>query len=142
MEVDDCAGAKRMTANERENRHELTSEAIGGEATASLPKLETLRSDETVLDLETLQADDTVYVVTANSEYRIHVVDPRCGRVLVQGGTILPEPTESDVFGTGGDGRPCRGRIGVGLPLELLAGTKRLRTSRVRSIRVERYDRK
>jgi hypothetical protein len=91
-----------------------------------------------LVDLETLKPNDTVHIRTDNSDYEIRVVDPLHGRALVQGGLTLVAPIESEVFAMAGDEGLCRGRIGVGLALGILSGDKWIRTSRVRSILIER----
>ena len=91
-----------------------------------------------LVDLATLRPNDTVHVRTGNSDYRLRVVDPHQGRVIVQGGSALTAPVESDVFAMAGQCGVRRGRIAVGLGLEILSGKGWVRTSRVRSIRVER----
>jgi hypothetical protein len=93
-----------------------------------------------VVDLETLKPNDTVHIRTDNSDYHIRVVDPLQGRALVQGGLTLVAPIESEIFAMAGDEGLCRGRIGVGLTLGILSGDKWVRTSRVRSIFIERGD--
>jgi hypothetical protein len=85
--------------------------------------------------LDTLVPGTRLVVTTRNSVYQIVILDPFERRVAVTGGSALPERTEGWLEGTTAGGSVVRlGWIGIGLPLELLAGDRRIRTSPVRSI--------
>ena len=83
-------------------------------------------------DLEPLT---TLHVHTTNSLYRIGVLNGT--RILVQGGTF-PEITPAKFSGSslGGNLLKC-GWIGVGLRMEIRAGTRRVVTSPVCAISIE-----
>jgi hypothetical protein len=90
--------------------------------------------------LETLQRFDTVQVETANSHYRIFVLDPRTGRALVEGGRYFVEPMEALILGSNIQGSPLgRGWIGIGLRIEMWVEGKLASISPVKSIHVQRH---
>ena len=81
----------------------------------------------------------TLLVRTRNSVYRITILTPHRGEVLVQGGTFFPEPTRACLSGSSGGGSCLQlGWVGVGLHLEFHAGDQWIITSRVRTIAIER----
>jgi hypothetical protein len=76
-------------------------------------------------------------VWTRNSLYRV-VVTNGCS-IYVQGGEFFPEPTSAHLDGASMGGSALWvGWIGVGLPMEIRAGTRRVVTSPVRAIATER----
>ena len=86
--------------------------------------------------LESIEAGATVVVDTANSEYRLTVLSRSERTVLVRGGTFQ-DATPVVVQGATAGGNLVRaGWIGIGLRLELSIGSRRVVTSRVRSIYV------
>ncbi|MFZ0062127.1 MAG: TraR/DksA C4-type zinc finger protein [Pyrinomonadaceae bacterium] len=90
--------------------------------------------------LETLQRFDTVQVQTANSHYRIFLLEPRTGRVLVEGGRYFVEPVEALIRGSNIQGSTLgRGWIGIGLRIEMWVEGKLASTSPVKSIHVQRH---
>ena len=90
--------------------------------------------------LETLQRCDTVQVQTANSHYRIFLLEPRTGRVLVEGGRYFVEPVEALIRGSNIQGSTLgRGWIGIGLRIEMWVEGKLASTSPVKSIHVQRH---
>ena len=90
--------------------------------------------------LETLQRFDTVQVQTANSHYRIFLLDPGTGRALVEGGRHFVEPVEALVWGSNIHWPTLgRGWIGIGLRIEMWVDGKLASTSPVKSIHVQRH---
>ena len=90
------------------------------------------------LELKTLNRFDTIIVRTANSQYRIFLLDPETGRVLLEGGQLITEPMEVMIIGASFGGSVVRpGWISVGLRIEACAGGKYIRTSIVQSLHLE-----
>ena len=85
------------------------------------------------LAIDSLEAGTTFIVHTANSAYRLVVVDPfeRC--VLVTGGAFA-QPVSAFLHGASGGNLLRIGWIAVGLRMELFVDGRRCVTSRVRSI--------
>jgi hypothetical protein len=85
--------------------------------------------------IDSLDAGSELLVRTRTSEYHVVVLDPCRHRVLVQGGTFLPEAAEGIVQGSSSRGSLLKiGWIGVGLRLELVVNRRRIVTSPVQSI--------
>ena len=85
-------------------------------------------------DLERLT---TLLVHTANSRYRIIVLDGP--RMLMQGGRYFPDNTTCDLGGSSfGDGPVKFGWIGVGMRMEIWSKGRRIITSPVRAITTSR----
>lgn len=92
----------------------------------------------TELSLETLAPFDTICVQTANSDYRIFVLDPKRGRALVEGGLYFVEPVEATISGsTTRDSGIRTGVLGIGLRIEMWVNGNVVSTSPVQSLRVE-----
>jgi hypothetical protein len=73
------------------------------------------------LDVRGLRARDQIVLLTQHTEYRIVLLDPAEGRVLVQGGDFFVEPTEAIISGTTAGGALLKvGWIVPGLKLEFL----------------------
>ena len=90
--------------------------------------------------LETLQRFDTVQVQTANSHYRIFLLEPRSGRALVEGGRYFVEPVDALIRGSNIQGAELGcGWIGIGLRIEMWVEGKLTSTSPVKSIHVQRH---
>ena len=86
-----------------------------------------------LIEVDTLT---TLVVRTDNSVYRITLVTPHRGEVLVQGGAFFPEHTRACFDGSSGGGSCVKlGWVGVGLHLEFHAGDQWIITSRSRSSR-------
>jgi hypothetical protein len=84
-------------------------------------------------DLEPLT---TLVVHTRNTRYRIIVT--RGDDIVVQGGTFFPDPTPAHLDGASmGSSFLKLGWIGVGLRMEIRAGSQRIVTTMVRSIAQE-----
>jgi hypothetical protein len=90
------------------------------------------------VQIDSLTPGTRVRVQTRNSEYWLTVVEGGQRRVLVQGG-ILPAVSEARVEGaTDGGTAVHSGWIEVNRSLELVCGPRRIITSRVREISVEK----
>lgn len=88
--------------------------------------------------LEGLNRFDTILLRTHNTEYRILLLDPKIGRVLVEGGGYLVEPSEALVKGSGVSGSEFkRGSICVGCRLELWVDERVFITSPIKSVHVK-----
>ena len=91
------------------------------------------------LAIESLEPGTTLTVQTLNSQYRLTVMDGDRGEVLVEGGRHVPEPTPAVLQGSSAGGNLLKaGWIGVDLHLEFRIGPRRITTSRVRSVKIER----
>ena len=89
--------------------------------------------------LDTLDAGTRIVVATKHSCYRFVVVDGPGQTATVTGGSMFPESTEVRIEGaTTGNGVIKPGWIGAGLRLELSIGLKRVTTSCVQSVAVEK----
>ena len=89
------------------------------------------------LRLSALAAGTIVGIKTRHSQYRVPVIGPREGRVLVTGAKWFPEPTEVRLTGATAGGSILKtGWIGLGLKLEMAVGRRLATTSRVTSLAV------
>src|SRR5258705_390593 len=136
---DGHTGAVPKSNNESQNRrsvHTISSDdAITQELQFESP-LEMSRSHEGV-EVTTLQPFDTIVLRTANSSYRLLLLDPGTGHAILQGGQVA-EPMEVSVIGSSSLGSSIRtGWIGVGLRVEALANDSYIRTSEVKWLSVE-----
>jgi hypothetical protein len=94
------------------------------------------------VSLRSLAAGSRLIVGTQNSIYRLVVLDGTEGRVQVQGGTMFPEPTDVRLEGaTDGGSAVKSGWIGIGLRFEVRGEGRRIVTSRVKSLTIDRADR-
>ena len=90
------------------------------------------------VDIGSLPAGTHVCVRTKNSEYRLTVLEGGHRRVRIQGG-ILPTASEARLEGsTEGGTAVHRGWIEVNRSLELQCGPRRIITSPVRGISIEK----
>jgi hypothetical protein len=88
--------------------------------------------------LESLNAFDTILLRTHNSEYRILLLDPRIGRVLIEGGSYLLEPSEGLVKGSALPGSVFNGgAISIGGRLEMWVDERIFLTSPIKSVAVQ-----
>ncbi len=88
--------------------------------------------------LETLAPYDTIQVQTLNSHYGIFLLNPRIGRVLVEGGSYFHEPVEAVVYGSNRDGSTLRvGWIGIDMRIEMWVKGQLVSTSPVQSFCVQ-----
>lgn len=91
------------------------------------------------VSLRALRPQDTIHARTRNSDYRIVLVDPEQGRVMVQGGKFFSEPVAAVVSGSTLGGCMLKlGWLGLGLRLEICALGQRIITSPVQSFFIER----
>ncbi len=90
------------------------------------------------VELRRLNVSDTICVRTHNSNYRLTLLDPEAGRVLIEGGRFFAEPVEATVLGALFGGFLKLRWIGVGLALEIRADGSSFVTSPVQSLYVER----
>jgi RNA polymerase-binding transcription factor DksA len=122
----------------------FVSEESEGKTTTSESMNNLLENTSSLLGvaLETLKRFDTVQVLTANSRYRIFLLDPGTGRALVEGGRYFVEPVEALIRGSSIQGSMLgRGWIGIGLRIEMWVDGKLASTSPVKSIHVRRHTR-
>ena len=90
------------------------------------------------LSLESLNAFDTIVLRTHNSLYRILLLEPKIGRVLVEGGEYLREPSEGLIKGSAVPGFRFKGGvISIGSRLEIWVDEKVFLTSPVKAIHVQ-----
>jgi hypothetical protein len=90
------------------------------------------------INLENLEPFDTVLLRTHNSDYRILLLEPKTGRALVEGGSLLTEPREGFVRGSSFPGELLnKGAICVGCRLEMWVEERVLLTSPIKSIEVK-----
>jgi hypothetical protein len=87
--------------------------------------------------IDRLRALDELAVRTRNSLYRMVLLEPLRGEVLVQGGRYFPEPTRAQVArcSLGGAFLKLRG-IYIGFRMEIQVGLETIITSDVRSVEV------
>ena len=90
------------------------------------------------VELRMLNVYDQICVRTRNSSYRLTLLDPEAGRVLIEGGRFFAEPVEATVLGALFGGFLKLRWIGVGLPLEIRVDGCPFITSPVQSLYVER----
>jgi hypothetical protein len=96
------------------------------------------RRRPTGIDVRFLPAGTEMVVDTRNSRYRLVMVDGIARDALVEGGRHFPSETTARIEGSSLPGSLLKiGWIGLGLPLELSRGYRRIVTSAVRSIRVD-----
>lgn len=87
--------------------------------------------------LRSVEPLTTIVVRTQNSCYRI-VVAPD-NTAIVRGGAFFPDPTPARIDGSGFGGTLLKvGWIGVGLRMEIFADGRRIITSPVRDVTLER----
>lgn len=96
-----------------------------------------LRSSEDVI-LSSLSAFDSITIRTQNSVYRILLLDPQTGRVLIDGGDYLAGPSEALLKGSASLRSAFKvGTISVGCRLEMWVDEKVFLTSPVKSVHVK-----
>jgi len=87
------------------------------------------------LQLDSLRELDELSIRTRNSVYRMVVMAPGAGEILVQGGQFFPEPTRARFAGCSLGGAFLKQRgIYVGFRLEIHSGREWIVTSHVRSV--------
>jgi hypothetical protein len=91
------------------------------------------------IELAALEVGTVLSVHTRNTLYRVTVLDGPTGLVLVKGGTLFPEATSVRLEGATKTGTDLdAGRIAVGCRMEWSKAERRISTSRVHEIRVEK----
>jgi len=89
--------------------------------------------------VQKLAAFDTIYVHTANGDYRLFLLDPEERHVMVEDGRLFVEPVEMSLSGSTFGGSMLKmGWIGVGLQMEFYAHGNRITSPVVLSVRVDR----
>jgi hypothetical protein len=125
--------------------HEMRTSAIA--APRTVPSLAAAAVDRFVqaaaladgVNVADLRPLDELAVQTRNSIYRIVIVAPSDGRILVQGGAFFPLPCQAHLCGgTLGGSLLKLNWIGCGFNLEILHEGRRIVTTRVRSIAIDR----
>jgi hypothetical protein len=89
--------------------------------------------------IDSLEPGTHVIVGTSHSCYRFVIDDPRHRCATVTGGKMFADPTEVRIDGSTAGGSVIKaGWIGVGMRMELTAGLKRVTTSWVKFLAVDR----
>lgn len=89
--------------------------------------------------IRSLSQFDTVCAKTLNSDYYIFLLDPETGKALVQGGRFFSQPIEATVSGSTFGGCMLKmGWLGIGLRIEICFDGKRIVTSPVRTLMIEK----
>ena len=97
------------------------------------------RGCEEGLSIKSIEPGTMLNVDTAHSRYRLLVVEGARNLVVVQGGSIFPEPVAAIFQGSSGGGSFVKtGWIGVDLRMELVVDHRWVRTSPVRAIAIDR----
>jgi hypothetical protein len=92
----------------------------------------------TGIDVRFLPTGTEVIVDTRNSRYRLVMLDGIVREARVEGGRHFAQESTVRIEGSSLPGGLLKvGWIGLGLPLELSRGSRRIVTSAVRSIRVD-----
>ena len=86
------------------------------------------------IQVEELAEHDLLSIRTANNEYEIVVIHPQTARVMVRGGHYFPDYTLAYLSGSSLNSHG----ISVGYAIEFFIGSRRIKTSPVRNIRVSR----
>lgn len=121
-----------------DDRHTSTSDFDQEFVLPEWPDLPEVAAENEGVQVDALTPGTRVCVQTRNSEYSLTVLEGGHRKVLVQGG-ILPTASEARVEGAtdGGTAVHC-GWIEVNRSLELVCGLRRIITSRVQSISIEK----
>ena len=89
------------------------------------------------IDVRSLPPGTEIDVDTRNSRYRFVILEGSGSNALVQGGPYFHEETKVRINGSLLGGSLLKsGWIGLGMCVEILAGSERVSTSRVRSIAI------
>jgi hypothetical protein len=98
--------------------------------------------DDEGFSIGSAESGTMLTVDTDHSRYRLLVVDGGRHLVMVQGGSMFPEPVPAVVQGASGGGSFVKtGWIGVDLRMELFVDHRWVRTSPVRTIAIDRRSR-
>jgi hypothetical protein len=94
-------------------------------------------ADARGIHLRDVEPLTTIVVRTHNSCYRIIIAHDKTA--IVRGGSFFPDPTPARIDGSGFGGTLLKvGWIGVGLRMEIFADGRRIITSPVRDMTLER----
>ena len=94
-------------------------------------------ADAPGISLREVESLTTILVRTHNSQYRFVVTSGTSA--IVQGGAFFPEPTPARIDGSGFGGTLLKvGWIGIGLRMEIFADGRRIITSPVRDVTLDR----
>jgi hypothetical protein len=89
------------------------------------------------IDIRSLPPGTELEVDTRNSRYRFVILEGSGSNALVQGGPYFHEETKVRIDGSLLEGSLLKsGWIGLGMRVEILDGSQRVATSRVRSITI------
>ena len=90
--------------------------------------------------LQSLGAGTRLTVNTRNTRYQVVILDPVTRQVTVSGGLTLRKGIQGRLEGATAGGSVVRlGWIGVGLRMELSTDDRRITTSAVRTVTIERH---
>jgi hypothetical protein len=90
--------------------------------------------------LQSLTAGTRLTVNTRNTRYQVVVLDPVTRQVTVRGGSIFRNGVQGRLEGATAGGSVLRlGWVGVGLRIELSTDDRRITTSAVRTVTIERH---
>jgi hypothetical protein len=90
--------------------------------------------------LQSLAVGTRLTVNTRNTRYQVVVLDPVARQVTVSGGLTFRKGIQSRLEGATAGGSVLRlGWIGVGLRMELSTDDRRITTSAVRTVTIERH---
>jgi hypothetical protein len=121
-----------------DDRHTSTSDLDHEFVLPEWPDLPEVAAENEGVQVDALTPGTRVCVHTRNSDYSLTVLEGGHRKVLVQGG-ILPTASEARVEGaTDGGTAVHTGWIEVDRSLELVCGPRRIITSRVQSISIEK----
>ena len=90
------------------------------------------------IQVDELAAHDVLSISTANSDYEIVVIHPETAQVLVRGGRYFLDYTPVHLSGSSSNSSIKLHGICVGYGIEFFIGSRRIKTSAVRNIRVLR----
>jgi hypothetical protein len=94
-------------------------------------------ADARGIHLRNIEPLTTIVVRTQNSRYRILITDGTAA--IVRGGAFFPEPTPARIDGSSFGGTLLKvGWIGIGLRMEIFTNGRRIITSPVRDVMLER----
>ena len=94
-------------------------------------------ADARGIHLRTIEPLTTIVVRTQNSRYWILITDGTAA--IVRGGAFFPEPTPARIDGSSFGGTLLKvGWIGIGLRMEIFTNGRRIITSPVRDVTLER----
>jgi hypothetical protein len=114
-------------------------DSSNGEVTKELPShpqktITTSLRGQTGLPISSLDAGEVVIVQTANSRYRIVMLDPIEQMVIIRGGRYFPKATEARLLGSSANKKVRIGNLVKGLSLAVAVGRRCFVTSPVKEI--------